>query len=277
VSHTFIPDLAFPRPNDWIRCASVLVYNAKIRSDRLEEAQVLKFIPAEHTYATFFTSLEHAYHLVGIHSNWSVDMTKEKFMERINNQTFGPEFMKEFVRIDFSGAFTIAERYELTKRTVTNIDMQFSHLDPARSSSQNISTLVIKRHVETTKASATSVAPTTPVSNNSHQGPRHANHGSSYGGQRRQRTMVIQGNSQQARKPYVRPTGAGKITEVETTSECPHCYKSHPYSPDNCHINKDVPISQVPEHARVRVLAARRLRYGPDHKTTKPNPTPSAK
>jgi hypothetical protein len=54
VSHTLIPDLEFPRPNDWIRCASILVYNAKIRSDRLSEADALKFDPTEHTYAAFF-------------------------------------------------------------------------------------------------------------------------------------------------------------------------------------------------------------------------------
>jgi hypothetical protein len=252
----------FPRPNDWIRCASILVYNAKIKGERLAEAAELKFDPAEHTYATFFTSLENAYNLVGIHSKWSVEMTKEKLMERIDNRTFGPEFMKEFVRIDTSEALTTDERYDLTKRTVMNIDMQFSHLDPNRSSTQNISTMVIKKHKGVVKSQANAASPSqaSPSCSNGAAQHQRGNPNHHQGHQKRQRTMVIQGGGPKNGK---KAKSDAPTSSVTTT--CPHCYKQHDWSPDRCHMNKDMPKSQIPEGMRESILLRRRYRYGPQY------------
>ena len=186
-------------------------------------------------------------------------MTREKIMERIDNRTLGPEFMKEFVRIDMSQALTTDERYDLTKRTVTNIDMQFSHLDPGRASSQNISTMVIRKHQVAVKNQGPNSSNPQAASSSTAANPNNRGNQQHQNNQKRQRTMVIQGGGPRNGKKS-KPDSSSTSTTV-----CTHCYKQHHWGPEKCHMNKDVPKSQIPEIARERILMQRRYRYGPEY------------
>jgi hypothetical protein len=170
--------------------------------------------------------------------------------------------MKEFVRIDTSEALTTDERYDLTKRTVMNIDMQFSHLDPTRSSTQTISTMVIKKHKGVVKSPANAAlsSQASPSCYNGAAQHQRGNPNHHQGHQKRQRTMVIQGGGPKNGK---KAKSDAPTSSVTTT--CPHCYKQHDWSPDRCHMNKDMPKSQIPEGMRESILLRRRYRYGPQY------------
>jgi len=164
------------------------------------------------------------------------------------------------VRIDTSEARTTDDRYALAKRTIMNIDMQFSHLDPGRASAQNISTMVIRKHQPGAKPAVVPSSQASSSSSNVAQSQNKGNSNLHQGNQKRQRTMVIQGGGPRNGKKTRSDAPTSSVTTV-----CTHCYQKHEWTPDRCYMNKEVPRNQIPQPFQHRVLMQRRYRYGPEY------------
>ena len=95
-SNTTIQNLGCPNPVEWVRCGSVLIYDARISETRFREASLLKLAPGA-KIVPFIQALERAYHFVGIHRTWSRDETRRHIIDRFTVDTFGPKFMKLFI------------------------------------------------------------------------------------------------------------------------------------------------------------------------------------
>ena len=95
-SDTTIRSLARPKPVEWVRCASVLIYDSLIANTRKAEADRLKMEPGQRI-VPFIESLERVYNIVGIHRRWSRHEARRHVIDRMTIETFGTEFMSLYL------------------------------------------------------------------------------------------------------------------------------------------------------------------------------------
>jgi hypothetical protein len=261
-SATEIKNLERPDPVDWVRCASVLIYDGRIAETRLQEAIRMKLKPGARIIP-FFQALERGYNYVGIHRNWSREETRRHIIDRFTVETFGTEFMKLFIAA-FPTTPTPAE-YGLLRNKCKLIASQIElGSTNVANTAAGLSTLMVSSNKLTAEKEAQPKEKGKNVSevagpsdlkqfqNTMVQAVTSAmtNAMKAWG---KQQTMLVTptegGKGQRKRNPPVDPDAP----------KCPHCNFAHPHRKEAlCWMNPAVPISSLPVARRAEIAAKRR-------------------
>jgi hypothetical protein len=249
-SNTTIRSLQKPKPVEWVRCASVLIYDTLIASTRKAEADRLKIKPGQRI-VPFIESLERVYNVVGIHRRWSKEETRRHVLDRMTIETFGTEFMSLYLSYfpkppspldygDFKDKIKIiAARIELTSNTeignpgLKTMVVQETFLTPkdksekkeegkSNSKDATLTSKDIAKAVEMGVAAAMKAMAS--------------------------KTMVTMEKGKPKEKPK---------QKIQTRTTCKWCDRKHLFKIDKCWYNPSCPTENIPADLRSKVLKQR--------------------
>jgi hypothetical protein len=250
-SNTTIEDLEKPNPAEWVRCGSVLIYDARIAETRLREACAYQ-LESGAKIVPFIQALERAYNTVGIHRNWSREETRRHIIDRFTVETFGTKFMKLF--IEAYPTPPLPEHYGPMKDKCKLIAARLELKSTSNAEQAGLQTLIIKEKVKKDgpkqPAKDTGKAPETNSVGNDIQSA--INKAVQSALKAFKSTLLIT----KEKVPEKKPTATSK------DPKCPHCNFTHlAYrSISECWMNPAVPLSRVPAHVRTKVQAKRMVR-----------------
>jgi hypothetical protein len=249
-SNTTIQNLGRPNPVEWVRCGSVLIYDARIAETRHREASLLKLAPGA-KIVPFIQAMERAYHFVGIHKNWSREETRRHIIDRFTVETFGTKFMKLF--IEAYPTPPLPEAYGAMKDKCKLIASRLELKADVNPDEAGLHTLVIKEkksagpHKPSPKESGKS--PNEPSSSvtDIHATINKAVQSAMKAFTKQQTLLISKGNEK-------------KQPVASDAPKCPHCKKPHLKfrSAAICWLNPAVPLEKIPEHARAALANKRK-------------------
>ena len=268
-SNTVIESLKCPNPVDWVRCASVLIYDGRIAETRLREASMMRLKPGA-KIIPFIQALERGYYIVGIHRNWSRDETRRHIIDRFTVETFGTDFMRLYI-----AAFQTPpspKDYGMLKNKCKLIASQLEMQGPDSAPSvPGILTLMVGEDDSTAEKVTKPKESGKPVSevagpsdlkqfqNSMMQAVTSAmtNAMKAWG---KQQTMLVAPTEKAEKSGGQRKRNAPVDPNAP---KCPHCGFAHPYRKDaDCWMNPSLPLSAIPQPKRAAIAAKRRTAAG---------------
>jgi hypothetical protein len=257
-SNTIIEDLGHPNPLDWVRCASVLIYDGRIAEQRMREAMAYKLGPDDRIIP-FFQAMERAFFWVGIHRNWSREETRRRIIDKFTVETFGVKFMELYIE-----AFNTPphpHQYPLLRNKCKIIASRLELGNSAKDQLPGLNTL----YTAGRKAKAEKGAQPTPTAKSNSEASsstipinldkRIENIMTNILGKwTKQQTLLI-GNKAKGKGPAQRPPNADR------PKSCIHCGYPHPQREEaSCWMNPEVPLNTVPEAKRTAIAQRRRAK-----------------
>ena len=263
-SNTIIENLGSPNPLDWVRCASVLIYDGRIAETRLDEASAYK-LEADDKIIPFIQAMERAFYIVGIHRRWSREETRRHIIDKFNVATFGIKFMELY--IDAFPTPPPPKDYGMLKNKCKVIASRLELATNAKSRLPGLKTLYTSgrkpaaEKVESTKETKSNSEATSSTAPNNLEKRIEKVVGNILSNWTKQQTMLLQTKAK-GKGPAQRPANADK------TKKCIHCGYTHAHREEaKCWMNPDIPLNQIPEAKRASV-AQRRKNFGKGKEAT---------